>query len=249
MNKKRTSKIWSIPKDILQEIIDNSSTYKEILEKSNYIMPVSQGAYNRQLKQRINEDHLSLEQFNINNEKFWKKFRTRLNCSNKRDIKDYFCEHSTVGRGSVKKYIIEHNLIEYKCSKCGIGSIWNNKPITLHLDHINGVNNDNRLENLRFLCPNCHSQTKTYSGRNNNYSKKRICPDCGRQKSFKSNKCKHCFQQQNKNRIYARKFNPTKQELENILKTYNWNFCAVGRHYKVSDNAIRKRCKKLNIEK
>ena len=50
----------------------------------------------------------------------------------------------------------------YKCKECGISEKWNNKPIILHLDHINGINNDNRLENLRFLCPNCHSQTDTY---------------------------------------------------------------------------------------
>ncbi|MGB2240169.1 MAG: HNH endonuclease [Pseudomonadales bacterium] len=54
----------------------------------------------------------------------------------------------------------------YNCSSCGIGDEWNGKPITLQLDHINGVNNDHRLDNLRMLCPNCHSQTDTWCGRN-----------------------------------------------------------------------------------
>jgi predicted RNA-binding Zn-ribbon protein involved in translation (DUF1610 family) len=49
----------------------------------------------------------------------------------------------------------------YRCHECGI-SAWRDLPISFHLDHINGINNDNRLENLRFLCPNCHSQTATY---------------------------------------------------------------------------------------
>ena len=49
----------------------------------------------------------------------------------------------------------------YECSECGLSS-WRDRPLSLHLDHINGVNNDNRFENLRFLCPNCHSQTATY---------------------------------------------------------------------------------------
>lgn len=45
---------------------------------------------------------------------------------------------------------------------CGIGNEWNGKPLTLQLDHINGDHSDNRLENLRILCPNCHSQTSTW---------------------------------------------------------------------------------------
>jgi predicted RNA-binding Zn-ribbon protein involved in translation (DUF1610 family) len=49
----------------------------------------------------------------------------------------------------------------YECSVCGL-SMWRDRRLSLHLDHINGVNNDNRFENLRFLCPNCHSQTDTY---------------------------------------------------------------------------------------
>lgn len=55
---------------------------------------------------------------------------------------------------------------EYKCEGCGIGPEWNNKKLTLQVDHINGVNYDHRPENLRFLCPNCHSQTDTFCWKN-----------------------------------------------------------------------------------
>jgi len=68
-------------------------------------------------------------------------------------------------RASVRKQIIQNKLIEYKCEKCQIYT-WEGQKLSLHLDHINGKNWDHRLENLRFLCPNCHSQTNNYTGRN-----------------------------------------------------------------------------------
>lgn len=71
-----------------------------------------------------------------------------------------------------KKRLLDAELKKYICEECGLLPEWNNKPLVLHLDHINGINNDNRLENLRFLCPNCHSQTPTYSGRNTKGMKK-----------------------------------------------------------------------------
>ncbi|WP_229073126.1 HNH endonuclease [Actinoplanes sp. DH11] len=54
----------------------------------------------------------------------------------------------------------------YRCATCGIGAEWNSRPITLQVDHIDGRFWDCRPHNLRFLCPNCHSQTPTYAGRN-----------------------------------------------------------------------------------
>jgi hypothetical protein len=60
---------------------------------------------------------------------------------------------------------------EYKCEICNI-SEWQNKPLGLQVDHINGVHHDNRLENLRFICPNCHSQTETFCGAGNTGSHK-----------------------------------------------------------------------------
>ena len=65
-----------------------------------------------------------------------------------------------------KKRLIESQLIPYKCAICGLENQWNGKELILQLDHINGKHNDNRKENLRFLCPNCHSQTETFSGKN-----------------------------------------------------------------------------------
>lgn len=77
-----------------------------------------------------------------------------------------FVENSTYARHLIKKRIINEKLIDYNCSMCGIEAVWNDKPMPLILDHINGVNNDNRLENLRFVCSNCDTQLPTYKSKN-----------------------------------------------------------------------------------
>jgi HNH endonuclease len=67
---------------------------------------------------------------------------------------------------TVRRAIIKFGLLPYVCVKCGLTDSWNKESLTLDLDHINGNRGDNRLENLRFLCPNCHSQTPTSRGKN-----------------------------------------------------------------------------------
>lgn len=76
-----------------------------------------------------------------------------------------FCENAKIARHHVKRKIIKRNLIEYKCGECGNNGEWMGKSLPLILDHINGINNDNRLENLRFVCSNCDSQLPTYKNR------------------------------------------------------------------------------------
>ena len=80
---------------------------------------------------------------------------------------DIFKENSLYANEMVKQRIVKQGLLKYQCSRCNLNN-WQGETIILDLDHINGNNRDNRLENLRYLCPNCHSQTDTYKGRNKN---------------------------------------------------------------------------------
>lgn len=86
---------------------------------------------------------------------------------NKKQImyEEVFRTNSTVCRSSVRLLAIRFGLYTGKCAECGCADTYNGKPLIIELDHINGLCNDNRLENLRWLCPNCHSQTSTYRRR------------------------------------------------------------------------------------
>jgi 5-methylcytosine-specific restriction endonuclease McrA len=70
---------------------------------------------------------------------------------------------TSTSRRAVKARLLQDGLLENVCSNCGITD-WLDLPLSMHLDHINGIKDDHRLENLRMLCPNCHSQTPNYCG-------------------------------------------------------------------------------------
>lgn len=107
-----------------------------------------------------------MQELNLTGQDFRRKsVFLELNEQNKIKTEDLFCENSKHPRNIIRSRIIKEKLIPYKCAICGITK-WQNKNLSLELDHINGINNDNRLKNLRFLCPNCHSQTVTYGSKN-----------------------------------------------------------------------------------
>lgn len=79
---------------------------------------------------------------------------------------EYLGTDKEISSHELRIKLYKENILEEKCSLCGLGPEWQGKSITLQLDHINGCSSDNRLENLRIVCPNCHSQTPTFRGRN-----------------------------------------------------------------------------------
>jgi DNA-binding CsgD family transcriptional regulator len=82
-----------------------------------------------------------------------------------RPLEELFAVGTHVNRGQLKRRLLLLGLKEERCERCGI-SDWAGRPLSLALHHMNGDRLDNRIENLELLCPNCHSQTDTYSGRN-----------------------------------------------------------------------------------
>jgi predicted RNA-binding Zn-ribbon protein involved in translation (DUF1610 family) len=76
-------------------------------------------------------------------------------------------ENIQISRAGLRVQILRHNLIPYKCNICGLDK-WNNKSLSLELDHINGKRDDHRKSNIQWLCPNCHSQTSTFRGKTKN---------------------------------------------------------------------------------
>jgi 5-methylcytosine-specific restriction endonuclease McrA len=77
-----------------------------------------------------------------------------------------FILNSSFTHNTIKNNLVKNNLIPYECATCKNQGKHNGLKLTLQLDHINGNKKDQRLSNLRFLCPNCHSQTETYAGGN-----------------------------------------------------------------------------------
>ena len=68
-------------------------------------------------------------------------------------------------RATIKRHLLQAGILENRCDLCGI-TAWRGRPLSIQIDHINGVRDDHRLENLRMLCPNCHSQTETFAAKN-----------------------------------------------------------------------------------
>jgi hypothetical protein len=81
-------------------------------------------------------------------------------------LDDVLVAHSSyTNLGSLKRRLLAEGILEYRCAECGL-SEWRGEKLPLDLDHVNGVSDDNRQENIRLLCPNCHALTPTYRGRN-----------------------------------------------------------------------------------
>lgn len=153
----RKSKVYSLSDREFCSLIANKYSYSDVLRALD--LGTRGGSSVDILKRRIDELGCSTEHFS--------KHKSEKVLQLRKDLNEVLVENSSyLNTSSLKQRILKAGLLEYKCALCGNEGRWQGKNLVLQLDHINGIHNDHRLDNLRFLCPNCHSQTDTYAGKN-----------------------------------------------------------------------------------
>lgn len=232
--KKRRSVIWKITDEEFTELVNSSKNMSQVL--AHFKLQNKGGNY-KTCKERISvlgiktnhfvrADNLPLlPQRQITKEEFEKRL----------------CTHSVCKNVHLKKFLIKFGLLKYECGKCKNSGEWESQPLSLQLEHKNGVSDDNTLSNLEFLCPNCHSQTETFAGKK--LKKKYLCKKCETTiaKTNKSSMCNKCLGVDK--RVVKR---VSKEELEALIIIYP--ITQIGKMLGVSDNGIRKWCKSYDIE-
>lgn len=163
--------------DQINDIISQSHNTAEVLIKMG--RSANSGSNRMVMSQYIKDNGIDISHFDES--------------AQNRTPADIFIENSTVTQNVMRKYYKRGEYSEYKCAICGQEPFWNGKPLVLTLDHINGISNDHRLENLRWVCPNCDRQLPTYGSKR--LKKVHFCGKCGKQISAKTKTglCKECY--------------------------------------------------------
>lgn len=209
-------------KDNLEKIVRDSLSLTEILRKLGLSIA---GKWNRDtikkyiIEYDINTSHFISGGKHVNN--------------NKQDLKNILINGSTLSSNHLKGRLYDEGLKERKCELCGQDEEWNGKHMSLILDHINGINNDNRPENLRIVCPNCNATLDTHCRGFSKLNNMKLKND-KKSEQFEKNKIL------NKNRYMSSRIvkRPTYDVLQKEISEMGRE--AIGRKYGVTGNAIKK---------
>lgn len=227
------AKVDNFSKKELEEWVKKSNNFIELAKNLGYISLT--GNVNKVIKQRLDEYKIDYSHFSL--------IPSNLE---KRTFENSFCKNSNASSSYIREHYKKDFTTEktYYCSICGQKPFWNNKPLTLTLDHINGIHNDNRLENLRWVCPNCDRQLDTF-GSKNKYKikiKKNYCLKCGKEIFKTSQYCSQCAA------INQRKVErPDRETFKKLV--YDNSFTELGRQFHVSDTSIKKWCVAYKLPK
>jgi hypothetical protein len=163
--------------------------------------------------------------------------------SQARPLDEVLVEHSSYSRRVLKERLFAEGIKSRRCELCGQGELWRGRRMSLILDHINGVGDDNRLENLQVVCPNCAATLDTHCGKQNR--RERVCLHCQRPFWPERRRQVYCSQacagrrRRGIGRPETRKV-PPPPYAQLIREVHAMGWSAVGRRYGVSDNAVRK---------
>lgn len=149
-------------KESLEPVVQVSFSIRQVL--FNLGLRETGGSYSN-IKSRILEYDLDTSHFSGQGHRKGKKALNRLTADEV--LKLYLPSEPKIQTDRLRRALDELD-VPRKCTECGGGETWNGKPLRLQIDHINGRRWDNRKENLRYVCPNCHTQTDTYGIKNKN---------------------------------------------------------------------------------
>lgn len=154
---------------------------------------------------------------------------------------------STYSRGHLKARLFDEGLKARVCEMCGQGEIWHGRRLALILDHVNGVADDNRIENLRIVCPNCAATLDTHCGRQNRLPRDPLsCPICRSKFWPRYAKQRYCSRACGSRHKIVGKSQPARRKVKRPAyarlrqEIAALGYAGTGRRYGVSDNAVRK---------
>jgi transposase-like protein len=162
-------------------------------------------------------------------------------------LAEVLVDGSTYQRSLLKERLFADGLKERSCEPCGQGQMWHGRRMSLILDHVNGKHDDNRLANLRIVCPNCNATLDTHCGRNTRLPRtERACLRCGALFFPRHERHRYCSRACGQRAERRRGPQPARRRVERppyeqlLREIEALGYLAVGRKYGVSDNAIRK---------